>query len=246
MNAIQTLDIKQLPVMIWKDMPVCTTEMLAQFYGCESKDLRENFANRKGKFHEGKHYFTLQGAELRAFQSCAGKTGSPFAPSKFATKVNLWTERGAARHAKILDNDESWDVWEEMEDAYFRSRAGNVDAPKSTEIALATEIGHLKDMVRARDAIIQAKDQAIVGLQGELIGSLRGENRLLKRVSGLERQQARKELIQTIERMELAGHSRADIAAATGKSFNYIRQRLYIARQEGRLPPLQPADGIEY
>lgn len=113
-------------------------------------------------------------------------------------------------------------------------------------IGLAVEVGHLKDMVRARDEIIIAKNGAIMGLQGELIGSLRGENKLLKRISGMEKKQARKEIIQAIERMQLAGHTRAEIAAATGKDYNYIRQRVYIARQEGRLPALEQDDGIEY
>lgn len=246
MNAIQTLDIKQLPVMIWKDMPVCTTEMLAQCYGTEPGRLRMNFKNNRARFEEGKHFITLEGAALKEFMGRVSNIDAPFAPSRLARVVNLWTERGAGRHAKTLDTDQAWDVFEAMEDSYFQSRAGNIDAPNSNAVALATEVGHLKDMVRARDEIIRAKDGAIMGLQGELIGSLRGENKLLKRISGMEKKQARKEIIQAIERMVLAGHTRAEIAAATGKDSNYIRQRVHIARKEGRLPALEQADGVEY
>lgn len=31
----------------------------------------------------------------------------------------MWTDRGAARHAKILDTDEAWEVYEELEENYF-------------------------------------------------------------------------------------------------------------------------------
>jgi hypothetical protein len=33
------------------------------------------------------------------------------------------TERGAARHAKMLDTDQAWEVFERLEDAYFRPAA---------------------------------------------------------------------------------------------------------------------------
>ncbi len=31
----------------------------------------------------------------------------------------LWTQKGAARHAKMLTTDRAWDVWEELETSYF-------------------------------------------------------------------------------------------------------------------------------
>ncbi len=31
----------------------------------------------------------------------------------------LWTERGAARHAKMLETDKAWEVFEKLEDNYF-------------------------------------------------------------------------------------------------------------------------------
>ncbi|HIB5071822.1 TPA: P22AR C-terminal domain-containing protein, partial [Escherichia coli] len=31
----------------------------------------------------------------------------------------LWTERGAARHAKMLETDRAWEVFEKLEDCYF-------------------------------------------------------------------------------------------------------------------------------
>lgn len=39
--------------------------------------------------------------------------------AKKAKHAILWTERGAARHAKMLETDQAWDVFEQLEDAYF-------------------------------------------------------------------------------------------------------------------------------
>ncbi len=34
----------------------------------------------------------------------------------------LWTERGAARHAKMLETDQAWEVFEKLEDSYFSQK----------------------------------------------------------------------------------------------------------------------------
>lgn len=44
------------------------------------------------------------------------------AVKKNARIVNLWTERGAARHAKMLDTDQAWEVFEQLEDCYFHRK----------------------------------------------------------------------------------------------------------------------------
>ena len=36
-----------------------------------------------------------------------------------ARSLILWTERGAARHAKMLETDQAWEVFEKLEDCYF-------------------------------------------------------------------------------------------------------------------------------
>lgn len=103
------------------------------------------------------------------------------------------------------------------------------------ELPLALENGQLKDMVRSRDAIITAKDGVIMGLQDKLIGSQGRQIRLIGQVANMQRRQRDREIIQLIERMEAEGKPRQEIAATTGKGLNYIRQRLFIARKEGRI-----------
>jgi hypothetical protein len=38
---------------------------------------------------------------------------------KFASVLMLWTKKGTLRHAKILDTDKAWEVFEILEDSYF-------------------------------------------------------------------------------------------------------------------------------
>lgn len=50
----------------------------------------------------------LEGVELREFKTSL--TSSKLV-SQNARHLFLWTERGAARHAKMLDTEQAWDVF---------------------------------------------------------------------------------------------------------------------------------------
>lgn len=76
-----------------------------------------NYRNNIDRFIEGKHYFKIEGEELKNFRLTTNQIGSQIGPR--VRFLNLWTDRGAARHAKMLGTDEAWDVWEMLEGAYF-------------------------------------------------------------------------------------------------------------------------------
>lgn len=106
----------------FKNQRIITTKVLAEEFGAAEKNINDNFSNNKERFIEGKHYYKLEGQALKEFKSSLPDfIGEPL---KFAPKLILWTERGAARHAKILDTDEAWDVYEELEETYFRVKNG--------------------------------------------------------------------------------------------------------------------------
>ena len=44
---------------------VLTTEQLAQAYECEPKQIKQNFNNNKAHFEEGRHYYKVEGDELK-------------------------------------------------------------------------------------------------------------------------------------------------------------------------------------
>lgn len=106
------------PPLAYQGVPVLTTEMLAQAYEVEAKRIRQNFANNRERFIEGKHFFTITGRELKVFRLQVENFDSQLSPKVRA--LTLWTERGAARNAKILDSDRAWDVFELLEETFFR------------------------------------------------------------------------------------------------------------------------------
>ncbi len=116
-NELITIDNNNLPIIEWKGIRVVTTETLATGYGADIKNIQNNFIRNESRFVEGKHYFIVQGNELKELKNLPSLRGLV---DKRTPKLTLWTERGSARHAKILETDPAWSFFEKMEEAYFR------------------------------------------------------------------------------------------------------------------------------
>ena len=84
-------------------------------------------------FVVGKHFFCLEGDNLRKFREYSAKSGLVL--SSNTPRLYLWTERGAARHAKMLSTDEAWEVFEKLEDCYFNRQPVNSLPAKNTKSA---------------------------------------------------------------------------------------------------------------
>lgn len=108
-----------LPQIAHKGVPVVLTSTLADAYEVKPKQIRQNFSQNKDRFIEGKHYFTLSGNDLKQFKNCVENFDS-VKISKNTPNLTLWTERGAARHAKMLNSDKAWDMFELLEETFFR------------------------------------------------------------------------------------------------------------------------------
>lgn len=102
----------------WNGQVVITTAQLADVYGTTTKNVSKNFNRNKNKFEEGKHYFVLQGEELKEFMSLSPQRGLP----QFTSQLYLWTRRGASRHCKILGTDKAWEQFDYLEDNYFEKK----------------------------------------------------------------------------------------------------------------------------
>ncbi|MCL2010408.1 MAG: ORF6N domain-containing protein [Synergistaceae bacterium] len=95
---------------------ILTTQQLAEYYAIDTNTLTQNYKRNKGRYKKGKHYFFLKGDELKAFldmTKCHSQNGSKI------RSLYLWTDRGAALHAKSLNTDKAWDKYEELVDFYF-------------------------------------------------------------------------------------------------------------------------------
>ncbi|EPP7458295.1 ORF6N domain-containing protein [Escherichia coli] len=92
-----------------------TTELLAHLYGADVNSIQQNHKRNSVRFIEGKHFFKVMGEELKNLRL----TVSQLQISPKTRSLILWTERGAARHAKMLETDQAWEVFEKLEDSYF-------------------------------------------------------------------------------------------------------------------------------
>lgn len=121
-NQLVEVGNKQTAIIEYKSMPVVMTEQLAELYSTDSVRIRQNYDRNKDRFVEGKHFFKITGQELKDFVSSLKiLTNSPAISNKVRSLI-LWTERGAARHAKILDTEQAWEVFEQLEDCYFNKK----------------------------------------------------------------------------------------------------------------------------
>ncbi|EEK5903104.1 ORF6N domain-containing protein [Salmonella enterica subsp. enterica] len=117
------ISVESISLLVHQNIPVITTELLAQLYGTETNNIKVNYTRNAERFVCGKHYFKLEGGELREFKNKVTQSNL-VAPR--AKHLILWTERGAARHAKMLETDQVWEVFEKLEDCYFSQKNPSV------------------------------------------------------------------------------------------------------------------------
>lgn len=97
---------------------VLTTAVLAQEYGTTKETISNNFNRNRSRYTEGKHYYCLKGAEKRAFLNHHQIDDG----LRNASKIYLWTEKGAFLHAKSLGTDRAWEVYDYLVESYFKKR----------------------------------------------------------------------------------------------------------------------------
>ena len=97
------METKEIMPIEYSAQRVLTTAQVAEFYECNVQQIQQNFNNNKDRFVEGKHYFKLEGENLKTFRSYFDDIEVPF--NKFAPSMFLWTKRGCARHAKMIGTD---------------------------------------------------------------------------------------------------------------------------------------------
>lgn len=122
--------MNNLTVTEYKDIRVLTTQQIAEAYGVGAKKITDNFNNNKSRYVEGKHFICLEGEELKRFK---GKTEN-LGFARNLNKLYLWTEKGAFLHAKSLNNDVAWDVYDKLVDSYFNKQKNEI--PKDYPTAL--------------------------------------------------------------------------------------------------------------
>lgn len=104
--------MNELQITEYKNIRVLTTQQIAEAYGTDSKTISYNFNHNKERYIDGKHFVCLSGDELRAFREIHDLPNN-------LNKLYLWTEKGAFLHAKSLNTDVAWEVYDRLVDNYF-------------------------------------------------------------------------------------------------------------------------------
>ena len=115
--------MNDLAVIEHKSQRVLTTAQLAEAFGTDVKRISENFTRNASRYGVGKHFFLLEGEELKSFKSESANCG--IAPN--INVLYLWTEKGAWMHAKSLNTDEAWGAYESLVDDYYNVKSAELD-----------------------------------------------------------------------------------------------------------------------
>lgn len=104
----------QLPQLVEvKGIRVLTSKQLAEKYGTTTDIIKKNFSRNRDRYVEGKHYISFTGDELKAFKD---QVTFGHLVDKRTSHLYLWTEKGALLHAKSLNTDKAWEVYDYLMD----------------------------------------------------------------------------------------------------------------------------------
>lgn len=142
---ITQISAETLSPILHNQIPVVTTELLASLYGTDPHSITKNHRSNVDRFVAGKHFFKLEGADLKAFKNKV--TDSDLVASR-AKHLILWTERGAARHAKMLETDQAWEVFEKLEDCYFSQKQPASSATKHSYPAHSNNVPAFRYLIK--------------------------------------------------------------------------------------------------
>lgn len=175
-------NLKQIQV---KGMIVLTTEQIARAYETTPEKIRWNFKYNRNKYKQGKHFILIEGEELRMLKrECEFQT-----LFKQAKSVCLWTEKGALLHAKSLNTDKAWEVYDYLVDYYFRVQ----ESPR--EVSVARQQSSISQVV---DIPVNAKAQELIQEVRKDIAGLESVLSLYDRYETQEDHQKTKYIIQQL------------------------------------------------
>ena len=155
--------MNELTVLEHNSIRVMTTEQLAEAYGCAPKQIQQNFNNNRVRFIAGKHYFKLEGADLKAFKDSLENIESVVGSR--APSLILWTKQGAARHSKMLGTERAWDVFDELEESYFNPMRNMT--PEEFLLYSAQRMVEQAKAIKAANARIDKVDERLLEVESK-------------------------------------------------------------------------------
>lgn len=120
------MKVKGLIPVEFQEQRVLLTNQVAEIFDVPESNIGKNFRNNRTRAKEGREFFKLEGEDLKAFKS-EGKS-FPFV-SNNVNCLYLWTERGVMFHAKMLNTDTAWDIFNMLVDNYFERKQQKMLTP---------------------------------------------------------------------------------------------------------------------
>ena len=155
--------MNELTVLEHNSIRVMTTEQLAEAYGCRAIHIQQNFKNNRERFVEGKHYFKLEGVDLKAFKDSLENIESVVGSR--APSLILWTKQGAARHSKMLGTEQAWNVFDELEESYFNPMRNMT--PEEFLLFSAQRMVEQAKAIKAANARIDKVDERLLEVESK-------------------------------------------------------------------------------
>ena len=153
--------MNNLQIIVHKNQRVLTTKNLANSYGTTPRRISENYTEHKERYIEGKHFYCLEGDVLKAFKMEYGNS----VVANTVNKLYIWTERGAFLHAKSLNTDKAWEVYDSLVEHYFKSREAKSNMlPTTYKEALLQLVAQIEENEKLQ-LTNKMKDQQIAELK---------------------------------------------------------------------------------
>ena len=158
--------MNDLKITEYKNIRVLTTQQIAEAYETDTKVISNNFNRNRERYVEGKHFICLEGEELKVF-----KTNHHFDESSKINKLYLWTKKGAFLHAKSLNTDKAWEVYDHLVDSYFEKKQPLKLSTEEKIQILAQGNVELQEKVEAIDKDLQEfkRDLPLLGVECQKI-----------------------------------------------------------------------------
>lgn len=212
-TELATVAARDLQIIEYRGQRVVTNEQLAAGYSTDVANIKMNYSRNADRFVEGKHFFKVTGEELANLRV----TFSYLQISSKTRSLMLWTERGAANHAKMLETEQAWSYHEDLVEFYFTQRdaiAAPVQRELSTmeilQIAMESEQGRLAAEERAKHAE-RTKSQISRKREASALGKL---SAVTRRCRDLEEQLGESAKHATITKVEKATNGKGEFKFA--------------------------------
>lgn len=112
MQIVRINDV-EITELFLRGQRVVTFEMVADVHDIDADTVKKSYQRNSHHFTEGKHTFMADEKELQQL-----KSSGTLSPS--ATSLRVFTERGYYKLVKPMRDDVSWQVQDEMAEAYFQ------------------------------------------------------------------------------------------------------------------------------